>query len=351
MVSVVLHTHGTRFVFFVRDRTHGTMDPRAHVTAGAHSRWPQDLQEPVVSGMAQGRVAQRAGRIAAVTNYTTFNLPPSLARRSLRFGTPLGASRYLPGPRSDHGDDPVFSKIFSFWNELDALMWNYTNLAAASGGEARVGRKHAWQTGYVRELQIRRMVELARLPTTSNYCEVGMNGGHSVSALLLANPRLNAHVFDIMILKYSRPVADLLTSRFGSRFKLVEGNSRATLPPWVESARAAGRTCDVTFVDGDHDGQGAQKDMKKLALVTAPAPHNRLIVDDIHMGPGWAILQEQLAGRVEVLEKYGPFKPETRENPCMRLPPGMGMTGKLRFELCHPWGFLVGRYVARKKAG
>ena len=51
----------------------------------------------------------------------------------------------------------------------------------------------------MRELQIRRMVELAQaLPTerSVHYCEVGMNGGHSVVSMLLAHPNLTAHVTD-----------------------------------------------------------------------------------------------------------------------------------------------------------
>ena len=171
-----------------------------------------------------------------------------------------------------------------------------------------------------------------------------MNGGHSVAAMLLANPTLTAHVFDWCILKYSRAVASLLQARFGGRFHLVEGNSMRTLPPWVQ-AHAGKLTCDLTFVDGDHEGTGARRDIQWLAKTTAPAAHNRLVVDDIHLGPGWAVNQEQLSGHVQVLEKYGPFRPDTLENPCMRRPPGLAMTPKMRFELCHSWGFLVARYL------
>lgn len=28
--------------------------------------------------------------------------------------------------------------------------------------------------------------------------------------------------------------------------------------------------------------------------------------------PGWAVNQEQIAGRVQVIEKYGPFKPDSK---------------------------------------
>ena len=80
------------------------------------------------------------------------------------------------------------------------------------------------------------------------------------------------------ILKYSRPIAELLSRRFGDRFHLIEGNSMRTLEPWVVASTAKGVTCDLTFVDGDHEGTGARRDMQKLARVTAPARHNRLVV-------------------------------------------------------------------------
>ena len=119
-----------------------------------------------------------------------------------------------------------------------------------------------------------------------------MNGGHSVAAMLLANPRLQAHVFDWMILKYSHAVAARLTARFGERFKLIAGNSRATLRPWADRAvRSRNSTCDLIFVDGDHDAQGARTDLQQMRRVAAC--HNRLVVDDLHIGPGSAVLKEQ----------------------------------------------------------
>ena len=51
----------------------------------------------------------------------------------------------------------------------------------------------------------------------------------------------------------------------------------------------------------------------RTPLASPPTSHAQ---DDIHLGPGWAVNQEQVAGRVQVLEKYGPFRPDTLENPC-----------------------------------
>jgi hypothetical protein len=107
---------------------------------------------------------------------------------------------------------------------LDAIMFERSRLIRdrKNGSmSVNVGRAHSWQTGYVREVQVRRMVQLVREPNVRHYCEVGMNGGHSVAAMLLANPAAHAHVFDIMKLKYSWTVAELLSIAFRERFNLA----------------------------------------------------------------------------------------------------------------------------------
>ena len=224
--------------------------------SGTSAAWPADVRAPIPSAMiTTGLAPVRAGRIKSRQSFHVHNLSKSLSQRWLRFGTALGEPRYVRqmSAATMSSRRATFDEIFTLWNILDAMMWNATNLAAdsapptmsgrgGSGGNSmplgtpRVGRKHVWQTGYVRELQVRRMAQLARDASVSTYCEVGMNGGHSVGAMLLANPRLSAHVFDWMILKYSRPVANLLKARFGDRFHLVEGKLRRYYAPRAHAA-------------------------------------------------------------------------------------------------------------------
>ena len=152
----------------------------------------------------------------------------------------------LGSPRFVAVQSPLPS-IFTWWNILDATM------ASAPSGSTHSST--FWQTGYVRELQIRRMVELAQaLPTERpvHYCEVGMNGGHSVVSMLLAHPNLTAHVFDPLEYDYSAPVVTLLTNSFQERFVVTKGYSVKTLPRFIASMRAAGRRCDLILIDGDY---------------------------------------------------------------------------------------------------
>ena len=65
-----------------------------------------------------------------------------------------------------------------------------------------------------------------------------MNGGHSASAMLQANPLLTVHSFDLMYWNYSWPVATMLTTAFGDRFNLHPGNLKDHSQHFLVMARA-----------------------------------------------------------------------------------------------------------------
>ena len=167
---------------------------------------------------------RREGPFSALPNATR---PTELAASQQLHESSFGLARYVPA-----ASEEVLGAIFTWWNVLDALMSVHSRIR--------------WQTGYVRELQVRRMVRLAQAPGVQHYCEVGMNGGHSVVSMLLANPSLTAHVFDPLEYKYSEPVAQLLRASFGARFQLSPGFSRKTLPPFVRSFARNG-SCAAAF--------------------------------------------------------------------------------------------------------
>jgi hypothetical protein len=253
---------------------------------------------------------------------------------------PLGSDRFVP-----RGDE-VHVAIFEFWNLLDRNM-------------ATLEPIQRYQTGYVRELQMRRMVlELAQRPGLT-YCEVGMNGGHSAASVLLANEDTVVHSFDLMSYAYSGPAAALLRLRFGSRFVVHPGNSRNTVPRWRRSTAAR---CDLILVDGDHSFHGAREDL--LSMQHCAANRSVVIVDDTAMPPGAALRALVQQRRMRVLEDIGPYKAPSRENPCMRAPSAaqceaaalgernetrrrvrMLAARQCRSQLCVPWGFAVAQYV------
>ena len=263
---------------------------------------------------------------------------------------PWGVDRFVPQTMEE-----TMASIYEMWNILDAIMRVHSNVL--------------WQTGYVREHQVRRMVELVRSqpPSRIDYCEVGMNGGHSTVAMLLASPNVSAHVFDILAYRYSAPVATLLRTRFGARFELHPGNSHDTLGAWATS----GHGCDISLVDGDHSLMGSRRDL--IDLWPAARPSSSLIVDDVvpkcpylvgglwnrsveeshcralaadgadfrnrvNAGPGMALRDLIRNGVVAVHELIGPARMGTPINPCLRGPHG---------PLCRhewDWGYAVLSY-------
>ena len=227
----------------------------------------------------------------------------------------LGQARFVPGSTNE-----TLTATFALWNVLDAMM-------------ALAMPNYAWQTGYVRELQLRRMVELAKAPGVSTYCEIGFNGGHSSAAMLLANPALTVHAFDLMMWEYSNSTAALLRATFGRRFRLHRGDSRKLVPEWTRTHRHA---CDVSFVDGDHSTAGAMIDM--LNMRNATAPTGVAVADDINSDPGVALETLRALGHLNIAESYGPFDAPHKYNPCMR-------SGTYRSPVCSAWGFAVFAYA------
>ena len=123
-------------------------------------------------------------RLDAMHSFSAETLPAGLARIRLNGGTPLGVARFLP-----NSEEEALLGIFASWNMLDAQMYAMTrmlrnesemrelrsrqgNALPGNYGHEMVDRSHMWQSGYLRELQLRRMVQLIRRPGVQRYCEV-----------------------------------------------------------------------------------------------------------------------------------------------------------------------------------
>ena len=229
-----------------------------------------------------------------------------------------GAARFVPASVEE-----VLHATYTFWNLLDAMMHQ---LAVSNN----------YQTGYIRELQLQRMVQLVRQPSVQTYCEIGFNGGHSASAMLFANPTLTVHSFDLMSWSYSNATASLVETQFGRRFVLHRGDSRVEVPLWTSQQPNA---CDVLFIDGAHDPHGAYADMRNMRA--AAAPNAICLADDITSGAGEALVSMRRHMLADLLESYGPFEAPSVHNPCMRT--------ARRGPYCVPWGFAVFTYTNRSR--
>lgn len=264
---------------------------------------------------------QQGGLFQTLTAQPVRALPASLRDPPPRLNDVkrLGTPRFVPRTMEE-----VLTATYTTWNLLDAMMVT---------GEPN----YAWQTGYVRELQLKRMVQLARTPGIRTYCEIGFNGGHSAAAMLYANPDLIVHSFDLMMWQYSNATTALVRSLFGQRFRMHRGDSRQTVPAW---ARLHPHKCDLTFVDGDHTIQGAMIDMINMRNATADGA--LAVADDINSDPGTALETLRALGLLTIAESYGPFDAPHIYNPCMRGPVH-------RAPICNGWGFAVFQYVSQPK--
>lgn len=226
---------------------------------------------------------------------------------------PIGQPRFVARTREER-----LVATFAMWNVLDRVM------ATRSASN--------WQMGYIREVQVRRMLEL--VADARVYCEVGMNGGHSAAAMLIGNPHVVVHSFDLYEHEYAVPTASFLNLTFGGRFVSHRGNSRTSVPAWVAENN---NRCDMLLVDGDHSAKGAMLDL--INLRPAATEGARVVVDDVAIGSGplQALNNMSASGSLSILEEWGPYQASHPLNPCT--------AGVRHAWNCVPWGFVVASYV------
>jgi predicted O-methyltransferase YrrM len=85
----------------------------------------------------------------------------------------------------------------------------------------------------------------------SNILEIGVNGGHSLIVMLLANPTATIYAFDICFHPYTIPCIEYLNTHFNNRIKFFKGDSKETLPKFKQDYPEL--EIDLFHVDGMHE--------------------------------------------------------------------------------------------------
>jgi predicted O-methyltransferase YrrM len=115
-------------------------------------------------------------------------------------------------------------------------------------------------------------------------CEIGFNAGHSALLFLLAAERESTFVFfDLGEHAYTRPCAEYV-ERIGMSLKCADitwvyGDSRTTMPRWIQTNPHSLEAFDVVHVDGGHSAECATSDLAFAYLLAKP--QGLIIVDDI----------------------------------------------------------------------
>ena len=231
----------------------------------------------------------------------------------------VGKSRFAPKSYQQY-----ISSVLTLWNLLDRNIEAHLGLAGTPFGYMRLVQLEAYSNLVLGKDQ------------HITYCEIGFNGGHGTVAMLLANPKLVAHSFELGLNgPYSFSAASLLSTYFGSRFVFHEGSSWTTVPKFAATP-AGNHTCDVLLVDGDHSARGSFLDISNMQGLAKPGA--TLLIDDIHDGPGVALRKAEARGLLNITS-WNMYNRTQKENPCIRrVRPPM-------WHCANNWGWALGRYM------
>lgn len=150
-------------------------------------------------------------------------------------------------------------------------------------GNSHIGVKTAQVLDYFQEVE----KYAAGRPTL--ICEVGLNGGHSAAAFLLAAGKNSRYVsFDIgnfgPVTYYNTTVV-MLQRVFPGQIDFILGDSAVTVPNF---ASTRGRICDIISVDGDHSKEGALRDLTSIQSIAKRGA--LVLMDDVNLeGPRHAL--------------------------------------------------------------
>ena len=111
--------------------------------------------------------------------------------------------------------------------------------------------------------------------------EIGVNAGHSILIMLLANPNINIVCMDICKFKYVQPCIQYLNDAFGNKIKLIKGNSPSEYQRYIEDN--IDLNFDLFHIDAYHIWNNM---IDEIALTLSVSnPGNIIIMDDTNIIP------------------------------------------------------------------
>ena len=240
---------------------------------------------------------------------------------------PLPRHRFVPDNYEQYT-----TAVYVLWNLLDGIIHQ----------EMRGHQKPNFPFGYMRKVQLQAYSGLVwKRRDIRTYCETGVNGGHGTAAMLLANPLLVSHSFDLGAQPYSDKVFRTLQYYFGERIIIHRGDSHKLLPAFL-SDKTRGQ-CDLLLIDGDHSEHGAYRDIVDFHPLAAC--NAKVLLDDIvetngrlNGGPQRALRRAEAEGLLRPIERHV-YNQTSVENPCLRA-----KDSPKSIHCFAPWGWAIARY-------
>lgn len=114
--------------------------------------------------------------------------------------------------------------------------------------------------GYSQEVpqQIEDLIYLTK--DAKRVMEIGFNAGHSAEVFLQYNKDLILVSFDLGIHDYVVHAKEYIDFTYPDRHTLILGDSRITIPTFIDENK--GTTFDIIFIDGGHEYDIANSDLK-----------------------------------------------------------------------------------------
>lgn len=127
----------------------------------------------------------------------------------------------------------------------------------------------------------------------SHIVEIGVNACHSLVLMLLVNPNAEYLLFDLYHHAYTEPTLAYVRSVFPStKITLVPGDSRQTLPSYLQQHPEVGQRIGFCHLDGGHTESVFSADYQNIQPYLSK--EGQVLFDDLDMPTIRAFLQKKI---------------------------------------------------------
>jgi len=205
---------------------------------------------------------------------------------------------YAPPSDPQYGQTSLFYRYVSLIREM-----LHPYLESVGVDTARIEGNTAFHPNKAVVLQ-----EIYRRPSVTKICEIGFNSGHSTLNALVASQIASVTSFDIglHLETYLQHAYDVIDYNFPDRVELILGDSKVTVPEYVDIVQK--NLCDTLFIDGDHTYSGALADIVNMRPLANKSSHV-LIIDDVEDPSVAQAVEKAVAMKIledggEVIDSY-----------------------------------------------